>query len=238
MGMADSVSPYAYVANNPVNLIDPMGLEALLSGTPMSAAYWGILADAGFYTGTQTDVRDGGNGGTFTPGQQNLRNAQPTQSSYTGWDFLIDAASVVLTAADIALGGPTGEGIGPALGLQTLKSGAKEVGENFVYRGLSKTDDIASGIKARAPGAGNSEISHVAGKRDSQWISTTKDLNTATQKYGEYGVVRIDLNKVKSQVSDVSGGFPQGGRMSNWATRDQEVLIRDFIPADAITRIK
>ncbi|MBW8371474.1 MAG: RHS repeat-associated core domain-containing protein [Thiobacillus sp.] len=47
MGMADAVSPYAYVANNPVNLIDPMGLEALLSGTPMSAAYWGMTADAG-----------------------------------------------------------------------------------------------------------------------------------------------------------------------------------------------
>jgi YD repeat-containing protein len=46
------------------------------------------------------------------------------------------------------------------------------------------------------------------------------------------------LVSVKSQVSDASGGFPQGGRMSNWATRDQEVLIRDFIPADAITRIK
>ena len=27
-GMADSVSPYAYVANNPVNLVDPFGLEA------------------------------------------------------------------------------------------------------------------------------------------------------------------------------------------------------------------
>jgi RHS repeat-associated protein len=75
MGMADSVSPYAYVANNPVNLIDPMGLVALLSGTPMSAAYWNMLADASFYTGIQTDVRDGGNGGTFTPGQQSLQNA-------------------------------------------------------------------------------------------------------------------------------------------------------------------
>ncbi|MBU1223621.1 MAG: type IV secretion protein Rhs [Gammaproteobacteria bacterium] len=75
MGMADSVSPYAYVANNPINLIDPMGLEALLSGTPMSAAYWNMLADASFYTGIQTDVRDGGNSGTFTPGQQSLQNA-------------------------------------------------------------------------------------------------------------------------------------------------------------------
>lgn len=80
MGMADSVSPYAYVANNPVNLIDPMGLEALLSGTPMSAAYWGMLADAGFYTGTQTDVRDGGNGGTFTPGQQRMPSITGSQA--------------------------------------------------------------------------------------------------------------------------------------------------------------
>ncbi len=27
MGMADSVSPYAYVANNPINLVDPFGME-------------------------------------------------------------------------------------------------------------------------------------------------------------------------------------------------------------------
>ena len=47
MGMADSVSPYAYVANNPINLVDPMGLLAQLSGTPMSAAYWGMTAANG-----------------------------------------------------------------------------------------------------------------------------------------------------------------------------------------------
>lgn len=138
MGMADSVSPYAYVANNPVNLIDPLGLEALLAGTALSPAYWGMLADASFYNqSTMTDVRDGGNGGTFSQGQQSLRNAQPAQSSYTGWDFLIDVASVGLTAADIVLGGPTGEGIGPALGLQTLKSGAKEAAENAVAREIT-----------------------------------------------------------------------------------------------------
>jgi RHS repeat-associated protein len=71
MGMADSASPYAYVANSPTNLIDPMGLEALLSGTPMSAAYWGMLADASFYNpGTATDARGGI--GSFTPGSQKL----------------------------------------------------------------------------------------------------------------------------------------------------------------------
>jgi RHS repeat-associated protein len=121
-------------------------------------------------------------------------------------------------------------------GLKQVKGAAK--GGNFVYRGLAKGEDAAAGLSARAPGAGNSPISHVAGKKETQWISTTKDMETALAKYGQNGVVRIDLNKVKSEVLDVSGGFPKGGRMSNWSRRDQEVLIRDFIPPEAIERIK
>lgn len=113
---------------------------------------------------------------------------------------------------------------------------AKEA--SYVYRGLAKGEDVTGGITARSPGAGNSEISHVAGKRDSQWISTTKDQSIATGEYGEHGAVRIDLNKVDSKVSDVSGGLPNGGRMSNWAKRDQEVLIQNRIPSEAIEKIK
>ena len=110
---------------------------------------------------------------------------------------------------------------------------------NVVYRGLAKGENPAAGLSARAPGAGNSPISHVAGKRDTQWISTTKDLSTALNKFGQNGVVSIDLNKVTSEVLDVSGGFARGGRMTNYARRDQEVLIRDFISPDAIIeRIK
>uniref|UniRef100_UPI00146FA4B0 RHS repeat domain-containing protein n=1 Tax=Chitinimonas koreensis TaxID=356302 RepID=UPI00146FA4B0 len=127
-------------------------------------------------------------------------------------------------------------------GLRILNTAAKELavarGGDFVYRGLAKGEDAVDGLVARAPGAGNSEISHVAGKRETQWISTTKSRDTAIEKYGENGVVRIDLRKVDSHVSDVSKGFPQGGRMSNWAIRDQEVLIKDSIPANAIERIK
>jgi RHS repeat-associated protein len=80
MGMVDSVSPYAYVANNPINLADPFGMEAALAGTTMNPAYWGMLADASFYTGTQTDVRGGGNGGTFTPGQQRMPSITGSQA--------------------------------------------------------------------------------------------------------------------------------------------------------------
>lgn len=108
----------------------------------------------------------------------------------------------------------------------------------FVYRGLAKGEDATSGLSARAPGAGNSEISHVAGKKQSQWISTTKDEATALEKYGEHGAVKIDLSKVTTNISDLSEGFPNGGRMSNWSKRDQEVLIQDSIPAEAIEKIK
>ncbi|OJY55786.1 MAG: hypothetical protein BGP19_12065 [Thiobacillus sp. 0-1251] len=57
MGMADSVSPYAYVANNPVNLIDPDGLLAALAGTPQAGKYWGMTAGADWqkYLGQATD---------------------------------------------------------------------------------------------------------------------------------------------------------------------------------------
>jgi len=75
--------------------------------------------------------------------------------------------------------------------------------------------------------------------RDSQWISTTKSEATALQKYGDYGIVRIDLNKVSSQIVDVSRGFPgKHGMISNWAIKDQEVLIMNYVPPEAITPIK
>lgn len=57
MGMADSVSPYAYVANSPTNLIDPHGLLAQLTGTAPPEAYWGMTAGADWqkYLGQTTD---------------------------------------------------------------------------------------------------------------------------------------------------------------------------------------
>jgi RHS repeat-associated protein len=48
------------------------------------------------------------------------------EDSYSWNDLLLDLASLGLTAADLALGGPTGEGIGPALAIQAAKQAAKE----------------------------------------------------------------------------------------------------------------
>jgi hypothetical protein len=121
-------------------------------------------------------------------------------------------------------------------------NGEEEQEGNYVYRALAPTDFPSNGLFARNPNANYvSPISHVAGKRDSPWISTTKDVNVAINKYDKgNGVVMIDLDQVNSEVIDLSNGIPgfEGSMHSNWSKKDQEVLIRGYIPAKAITRIK
>lgn len=84
-------------------------------------------------------------------------------------------------------------------------------GCNTVYRALADGEAIADGLSARNPNASVSELSHVAGKKDSQWISTTKDLSVAIEKYDSgNGGVAIDLSLVDSPISDISAGIPDG----------------------------
>lgn len=95
----------------------------------------------------------------------------------------------------------------------------------IVFRALAKGEDPAVGLKARAPEAVNvSPLSHVAGKRLSPWISTSKLSSVAFGKYNQgNGVVAIDLSRVDGRVEDVSGGFPGKGRIDLYARKDQEV---------------
>jgi hypothetical protein len=62
----------------------------------------------------------------------------------------------------------------------------------------------------------------------------------ATSRFGQNGVVAIDLSKVGSQIVDLTGGIPGIGRstmLSRWAANAQEVLIRGSVPAKAITPV-
>ncbi|MFD7500380.1 putative T7SS-secreted protein [Streptomyces sp. NPDC059850] len=105
-----------------------------------------------------------------------------------------------------------------------------------VFRALTKGEDPALGLTARAPDATHvSPLSHVAGKRQSPWISTSMLPETALGKYNSgNGVVAIDLSRVPSRIEDVSSGFPGKGRIDLYAKKDQEVLIFQHVPADAI----
>jgi len=108
--------------------------------------------------------------------------------------------------------------------------------DGIVWRALGEGEDPAIGLTARAPWQTDvSPLSHVAGKRLTPWISTSKLPSVAFEKYnGGHGVVAIDLSRIASRVEDVSGGILGGGRFSKYAQRDQEVLIHQFIPPDSI----
>jgi len=127
----------------------------------------------------------------------------------------------------------------PYLGEERAIAAAGE-GANIVYRGLAAGENAAAGLVARAPGITTDIASHVAGARTSQWISTTRSLAIATERFGKNGVVAIDLSKVGTPVVDLTGGIPgmpSNYMLSRWAAKMQEVLIMDSVPAAAIVPI-
>ncbi|MEV3986226.1 polymorphic toxin-type HINT domain-containing protein [Nonomuraea sp. NPDC049758] len=105
----------------------------------------------------------------------------------------------------------------------------------IVWKALAHGEDPALGLTARDPNAIVTPLSHVAGKRKSPWISTSKLPSVAFDKYNQgNGVVAIDLSKIPGAVVDVSPGSPGKGRIDSYAKKDQEVLIHGYIPSDAI----
>ncbi|MEU4794662.1 DUF6531 domain-containing protein [Streptomyces sp. NPDC023327] len=122
------------------------------------------------------------------------------------------------------------------LGLKCTYPTDADAFPGIVFRSLARGEDPALGLVARDPSAVSvSPLSHVAGKRMSPWISTTKLPSAAFEKYNKgNGVVAIDLSKIGSRIEDVSAGFPGKGRIDFYARKDQEVLIFGKIPKEAI----
>jgi RHS repeat-associated protein len=116
-GMADSVSPYAYVANNPVNLVDPFGLQAQLV-TPSSQSSYPQTVQVAFClpcmqaATTMTDVIAGAIGGSV--GNQSLQGGRgagsnvdplgPQRDSSRGLSSPTPIGEVVVGATIVGLG--------------------------------------------------------------------------------------------------------------------------------------
>jgi len=135
--------------------------------------------------------------------------------------------------------------LGKASSAAVLVGAAKKAeggatGNRIVFRSLAKGEDPTQGLTARNPLAKTTPAQHVNGKRDSQFISTTKDQDAATGKFNSgNGVVEIDLNKIDGGVVDVSEGVPGGSqKVNNFARKDREVLIEGRIPPEAIRVIE
>lgn len=114
-------SRYAYTANDPVNAIDPDGRQAM-------------LPDEAF--AQMSKIANGA-----TP-EEALTESRVQNASSTGAALLM--TEVALIAADVALGGPTGEGIAPAAGIRSVREGL----EGAAQSALPKAGSSAG------PGAG------------------------------------------------------------------------------------
>ena len=83
--MTDAVSPYAYVRNNPVNLVDPLGLMA---SDPTAAA--GLISQPRYWGGgmeTMVDVTPAGDGYDFSNGPVQVARADVIVSPRQGGGF-------------------------------------------------------------------------------------------------------------------------------------------------------
>ena len=154
------------------------------------------------------------------------------------WNNGITGCASLLDDRNLLMEGLGGGGRGrSSSSSSSIQSNApKNKKENIVYRALNKGEDPSSGLNARNPDANATPAQHVNGKKDSQYISTTKIESKATEKYNSgNGVVKIDLNKVDNNVIDVSGGIEGASRRVNaYAKSDAEVLVEKHIPPKAI----
>ncbi|HET6385647.1 MAG TPA: hypothetical protein VFJ58_19825, partial [Armatimonadota bacterium] len=138
---------------------------------------FGFAAAAQLTAGTVTDLHD-------SSGQWGWDVGAPDVSD---WDTQVAGAEAIgdVVATGVALGAPLAGGI--RAGLE--RAGAEGAG-NIVYRGLAEGENPAEGLTARGPeAAGVTPMGHVAGARNSPWISASRDLGVATRKYGRFGTV-------------------------------------------------
>ena len=154
-------------------------------------------------------------------------------------DKAVDAARAADKAADATRAAD--KAVDAARAADTAGDAAKS--KNVVYRSLAEgeADKLAGGLTARNPAATNSPASHVAGKRDTQWISTSRSPDLPHPDWGKHGLVEIDLDRVANEIVDLTKGIPglsPNSMLSRWARNAQEVLIRHSVPPEAIRRIK
>jgi RHS repeat-associated protein len=231
---------YAYSENDPINKSDPNGhIDAISAASP--EGFFGGLSDT-IASGLErlgASIRGGATAAAETTAVRGVLAAPATT--------VAAAVGIVAVTAQ-----PAGDDefekkeIAKAAALAAL---AKAQNANVVYRGMTAAQSLkaALGIEARCPGCATiNPAQHImnVNKYESPYISTTKDIAIARTYAGIKGtVVAIDLNRVPNAVIDVSQGVVPGlnsltpgdqAQAVERAIRNQEVMVRDYIPPSAI----
>ncbi|KAI9324201.1 hypothetical protein DFJ73DRAFT_768504 [Zopfochytrium polystomum] len=117
-----------------------------------------------------------------------------------------------------------------------------------VYRALTREDrehlDAGRGIPATDPNASITPQQHQAGKKPSQYISTTRNEDKVRNSFDSgNGIVKINLNKVPGNKVDMtqhSKANPDKFTEFQRAImkREKEVLIEGHIPGDACKLVR
>ncbi|MDB4264835.1 RHS repeat-associated core domain-containing protein [bacterium] len=128
---------------------------------------------------------------------------------------------------------------------EAIKASSASKKPDIVYRRLHQGERYtasAQGLSPRSPGANITSEQHILGARDTQYVSATRDYNTALNyNRNATPIVEIDLSKVPAKTID----FTKNSNLSTLtdkraiynATRDSEVLIQGHVPAEAIGKV-
>jgi len=226
---------YAYVNNSPVNHTDPSG-HMISDG----CSYEGCSATEGeIYRDYVRNIIHNNN--------ERQENAEKVEKGIAVIKFIgsivYEPLDWAITASDCVNGNCSPYALMGLLPFIPSSAGKyADDASNIVYRVIKDYETPNLGLVARDLDARIPPASHVAGARSSQWISTTKSIDVAKRYSARDNcrVCQIDLSKVDTEIVDLSNGIPgmsSTTRLSRWAQASQEVLVRDFIPSEAIINV-
>ncbi|TXT25032.1 MAG: hypothetical protein FD131_4732, partial [Rhodocyclaceae bacterium] len=200
-GMADAVSPYAYVRNSPTNFVDPSGMLAKLASADMDAIYYG--------------------GGNRSVGGQSLQTMVDVEPVADGIDF----SNGPVKLADLNLGMIT---VGVAGRVPFAGGGKASVGISLnnskLDAGLIFEGDIPTLGAGKMLGKAAIEFGYQPGDFDSARGSNNVQLQGHYNMLG--GSLSVDAKTNEFSGASVSIGPGLGVSVSG--TRTNTISIRQF----------
>ncbi|CAG0971993.1 partial Toxin subunit YenC1, partial [Anaerolineae bacterium] len=199
MGMADSVSPYAYVANNPVNYVDPTGeflnfvggaVANVAIGGAIRMATGGSFWDAG---GIATDLAVGAvtSGAGALASLRYLRNVENAVTTGTRFTGSVQGVAQV-----------TGNGANIDHGVRAVFEAQKLVksqgGTAYLDTSISKLG-ITGTAKNYVP-----DVTHLA---DAGRINTVEVASVSQQSGNARRYLDVKTNDIKNAVTSQGGSF-------------------------------